>query len=193
MKNALKKSLDCTLPIRKTANHVLKNYDKRAPTGTLNAKCSLLTMNTTNVHTDFRIIRFSRLLHILLCSITGLCCAETYKYIDEHKQIHYSETPSSVYKSEKLSPGPEQVPQDEKADPTTTTPPTAELKAPKQDASDTEKIAYQCQLAKQNLKTLENDPDKLRHIVDGKQVKINEQEQFALIRQQQHNIELYCQ
>lgn len=147
-------------------------------------------------------MHLSYLLPLLLCSLTPIATAQTYKWIDENGVVSYSQTPPASEEAQKLSI---------KA-PSSNNSATAndELKRLRQRLEDlredrqlatesaekeqqvSEKKKSNCEAARKNLQSLQTSGNRLMKTADGSYMRLIESEREKRIQEAKDQVKAYC-
>jgi hypothetical protein len=136
-------------------------------------------------------------LPLLLAVLSTPCQAAIYKWVDEKGVTHYTEQPPASGKGQEIQPRvttpatpaapPAGQPAEKHAAATEQTPPREVMTMP------AEKMAEQCQNARQRLQQLEASPRILIKGPDGEMQRAPEEERQRMIDEERKRIQLYCE
>jgi hypothetical protein len=139
---------------------------------------------------------------ILIIAMSGSAFGQTYKWVDEEGQTHFSQTPPANYDTEiiKIHSGPKVEPaQSQKAVDTIIEQQTNDAKLRQEDKvkqqQQVEKSGAKsknCDIAKSNLKQYQNKPNGRTESADGEYIRIDENVRQAKMDQLKQDIKKYC-
>lgn len=138
-------------------------------------------------------MRHAIALPLLLAVLSAPCQAAIYKWVDEKGVTHYTEQPPASGKGQEIQPRvttpatPAAPPAEKTTRTTEQTPPREVMTMP------AEKMAEQCQNARQRLQQLEASPRILIKGPDGEMQRAPEEERQRMIDEERKRIQLYCE